>query len=61
METKNILDEIGYKLEKDLKEKLKDLNGVCDFRSIDTYCLIQELVNDKNDKKYEIDIKKVEE
>lgn len=59
VETNRILDEFDYKLEKDLKEKLKDLNSVSNFRSLDIYCLIQELINDKNDEEYEIDIKKI--
>lgn len=58
--TKEFLDKEGYKLDKTIREEIEEWNEICDFRSIDMYCLIQELIDDRNDQKYIVTVKKKE-
>lgn len=57
-ETQEILENSRLRVDKEILEKIKSWNEVCNFRSIDTYSLLQDLLLDPKDEKYIVDIKK---
>lgn len=59
IKTKEFLETEGFKVDKEVREKIKEWSDICNFRRLEMYCLIQELIDDKSNKKYEIDIKKL--
>lgn len=48
------------KMDESVRKEIAEINKMTDFRIIDTFSFMHELLLDKNDKKYIVDIKKIE-
>lgn len=57
-ETQEMLENNILKVDKEIMEKIKRWNEICNFRINNRYSLLQELLLDPKDEKYIIDIKK---
>lgn len=59
-ESEKIYKNPMLKMDESVRKEIAEINKATDFRTIDTFSFMHELLLDKNDKKYIVDIKKIE-